>query len=327
MIESQQNEKDKFTLELWYITKIQSHLYNENLISCEFLLDTSLLKVEFLEKLRFVIDEEHSIRLEGKLSYDVDKRSSEYNKLNSAIINGSTNEFLDYLKSIGAENTIYIFNELCLEIINYLRIKEKLSLNVGASDFIPINCTWEIDNGKGCFVGINDVWTVTEVCDIIPYYIDINVDTFSDLYNRKQEEKLQPVYHELLFESENAIRNYSIRSGLLILYSAFEVATKTYVREGKIQTDYVISKLQSAHLTELYKNYINKEISEILFDDEFKVLQEMTEFRNAVAHRGELTIKSSDKKIITLTLTRLFEYLSFVKIVIGRIDKELKYIV
>lgn len=78
-------------------------------------------------------------------------------------------------------------------------------------------------------------------------------------------------------------------------------------------------------MVELYKDYINKEIKIILSPEEIAKLQEMTRFRNAIAHHGNTSIKN-DKKDITFTKTMMNEYLTFAKTIISRIDKELKYI-
>ena len=156
-------------------------------------------------------------------------------------------------------------------------------------------------------------------------YAVIDSSTFLDLYKRKEAKNLEPVYHELLIEAEKAIFNNSIRSGLLILYSAIEVATRRFVREVNEESDYINDRLDWVKLVELYKDYINKEIKIILSPEEIAKLQEMTRFRNAIAHHGNTSIKN-DKKDITFTKTMMNEYLTFAKTIISRIDKELKYI-
>jgi hypothetical protein len=259
------DDENKTKVELWCVTKIPDNLYREKFNFQNLTLDVSRLDIPIFDELHLELDKNYSTRIKGKLVLDIIKHSEEYNILHKKNKNGFIDEFFEIQKFIDSLNCIPIFENICIEIAKYLRIKKRLNPDYfsGVFEFQPeINCTWEIDGEIGCVYGINHIlYEVVEVCDIVQEYAVIDSSTFLDLYKRKEAKNLEPVYHELLIEAEKAIFNNSIRSGLLILYSAIEVATRRFVREVNEESDYINDRLDWVKLVELYKDYINKNYS------------------------------------------------------------------
>ena len=139
-----------------------------------------------------------------------------------------------------------------------------------------------------------------------------DIQHFYNLYNSGLE---VPVHQELLTEVSVQMYTYNRRSTYLLLYTALEVATKTMIKTIKPDTDYLISKMPSPDLFSLYTQYINKEISDLLTNEEADTLKKMAHVRNKIAHRGE--------GVNMDTLQRHYE---FVKSLIKKIEHAMGYI-
>ncbi|WP_375449294.1 hypothetical protein [uncultured Nostoc sp.] len=101
----------------------------------------------------------------------------------------------------------------------------------------------------------------------------------------------------------------------MVLYSALEVATKNYIKTKKPDTDYLVNKMQSPDLQNLYKHYINAKIEVMVDKAGLTTIQEMGTQRNKIAHQGE-----------DVGMTNLSAHYSFVSSLIKKLEISLGYV-
>lgn len=212
-------------------------------------------------------------------------------------IRTSSKAYQDFVKERGAggplglDRTVVVqkaFTNLVVDVVKYIGWRKDLSIHYHQFDKIKIDYRWDTiamssddpSNPHYQFSNFEHFYLTTD------YKVHLAPNDFTEFYSLKGEQGAIPLHYEILLEVDRLRGEGYTRSAYLMLYTAMEVATKGLIRYRKPDATWLINNMPSPNLPKMYREFINKEIEDILSTDDLAKLLDMMTTRNKVAHAG-----------------------------------------
>ena len=212
---------------------------------------------------------------------------------------------LGYHKIDALESAI---RNLMADLIRYLGWRKNVNFHYDKINIIEVRWQWEMDGESGDEKTVSK-YTLGKLYEgTYAYKLQIFPNDFEEFYSLQEglESKAIPLHQELMMEVDRLVKVYpsqlenNSRSAYLMLYSAFEVATKSLIKHWNKDITGIIDNMPSPDLNKLYVEFINVKIAEILNKEELDQLRNMTVKRNKVAHTGEAVKAETLEKYFNL---------------------------
>lgn len=303
------------------ITSVATHVLTADFVFDKFSLDTSQLKIEALNEIKSLSIHAEDPRNEGGdvlvfesiLKYKLNVNSQAYKHYVAT---------WDAAGPLGQDRMRVIkkaHQQLSINLIKYLKWRKGIPLNYTTIEKINTTLRWEIEGSpEDCSEKLTLPATPVLVFGQHFYArsskIQVAQDDFADFYLLHSQGDFIPLHHELLIEVEKLLMGSYSRSAYLMLYIALEVSTKSLIRVRKPDATWLIDNTPSPNLHKMYSEFINKEIAQVISNEDLEKLKDITSKRNRVAHKGE--------DVKTETLDKHFD---LIKAWIKAIDYELGY--
>lgn len=306
---------EKLNLEITYKMEIPKLYFDECFNFENVALAVSKLGIDSLKNLEIVYDEsnsekplnilavaECSIKLNGKSYQSYVEKSK---------ANPSKSNFLFF--SLLLYDKSKAISELFQQLLQYIGWRKKLGVSTEILYRIPVSCHWEINDESASWGAIDTNNTIEFLGVYEVLCVTIKQTDFDLFYEFRQNKTETPLHHELLVEAERLIRLGVLRSGYLMLYTTFEIATKNFISKIRPQTAWIIKSLPSPDLTRIYREYINAEIPGFFSNEELENLRNIGNQRNNLAHQG----RSFDFISVHTDLARIKEWINRLEIYQG----------
>ncbi len=190
-----------------------------------------------------------------------------------------------YLFDEGRFSTLPITNEqLIYDILTYGAWKK--GLYIGKTYTLSSTWKWTMNPYYGDSQSDEPIITFDSYWALVPIEpISFLIDDFKDFWQLQEDDRAVPLHHELLSEVMVS-KNYG-RSAYLILYTAFEVATKTLLKFKRPELAWFVENIPSPDLLKIYREFIDIHIAKIVDEEGYDKLRNINNKRNGIAHTGK----------------------------------------